>query len=86
MLTQSGRSSHVSEHNSDVDLDASARKPIEAELTDVRALTGGLVPEEADHFAAHPAKGVQAKLAAGIVRKPTKDPLGDLQGFVTLYQ
>ncbi len=42
------------------------------------------MPKEADHFAAHTAKGVQAKLAPGIARKPTKDPLRDLQGFVTL--
>ena len=42
------------------------------------------MPQEADHFAADTAKGVQAQLAAGIVRKPTKDPLRDLQGFVTL--
>jgi hypothetical protein len=42
------------------------------------------VPEKADHFAAHAAKGVQAELAAGIVRKPAKDSLRDLQGFVTL--
>ena len=42
------------------------------------------MPQEPDHFAAHAAKGVQAKLAAGIMRKPTKDPLRDLQGFVTL--
>ena len=84
LLTQSCRSSHVGEHNSDVDLDASCRQTIEAVLTDVRVLPGGLVPQEADHFPAHAAKGVQAKLAAGIVWKPTKDPLRDLQGFVTL--
>ena len=42
------------------------------------------MPQEADHFAAHTAKGVQAKLAAGFVGKVTKDPLSDLQGFVAL--
>jgi hypothetical protein len=42
------------------------------------------VLQEADHFAGHAAKGVEAKLAAGIVRKVTKDPLRDLQRFVTL--
>jgi hypothetical protein len=52
-------------------------------VTDIRALAGGLAPQEADHFAAHAAKGVPAKLAPGIVRKVTKDPLRDLQGFVT---
>jgi hypothetical protein len=44
------------------------------------------VSEEADHFAGNPAKRVQAELAAGIVREPTKDPLRDLQGFVTLHE
>jgi hypothetical protein len=42
------------------------------------------VTEQADHFATYAAKGVQAKLAAGIVGQSTKDPLRDLQGFVTL--
>ena len=41
------------------------------------------VPQEADHSAAHASKGVQVKLAAGIARKPTKDAIHDLQGFVT---
>ena len=84
LLTQSRRSTHVGEHNRYVDLDASGRQTIETELADVRVLTGGLVSQEADHFAAQAAKGVQAELAAGIVRKPTKDPLRDLQGFMTL--
>jgi hypothetical protein len=83
-LTQSGRSSHVGEHNSDVDFDAAGRQTIEAGLTEIRALTGGLAPQEADYLAAHTAKGVQAKLAAGVVGKVTKDPLRELQGFVTL--
>ncbi len=56
---------------------------IEAVLTEIRALTGGLAPQEADHFAAHAAKGVLAQLAARVVRKPTKDPLRELQGLVT---
>ena len=84
LLAQSGRSSHVGEHNSDVDLDASGRQAIEAELADVRILTGGLVSKEANHFPADATKGIQAKLASRIVRKVTKDPLRDLQGLMTL--
>ena len=52
----------------------------------IRALTGGLAPQEADHFAAYAAKGVLAKLAARVVGKVTKDPLCELQRFVTLDQ
>ena len=44
------------------------------------------MPQKTDHLAAHAAKWVQAQFAAGIVRKPTKDPLRHLQRFVTLDQ
>jgi len=42
------------------------------------------VSQQTDHFATHAGKGVQAKLAAGIAGKETKDPLRDFKGFVTL--
>jgi hypothetical protein len=61
LLTERCRSSHVGEHNSDVDLDASGRQTIEAGLTEIRALTGGLAPQEADDLAAYAAKGGSGK-------------------------